>query len=85
MNAKLPPGMGDGRALAQAIVDTLPEPLLILDHDLRVVVASRSYYRAFKVAGRMCKAARCTRWATVSGTFLNSGGCWRKSLPNRPR
>jgi hypothetical protein len=36
-------GMDDGRALAQAIMDTLPEPLLILDDQLRVVVASRSY------------------------------------------
>lgn len=41
--------MDDGRALSQAIVDTLPEPLLILDNDLRVVVASRAYYLAFKV------------------------------------
>jgi chemotaxis protein methyltransferase CheR len=49
MNAKLPPGDDDGRALAQTIVDNLPEPLLILDGDLRVVVASRSYYLAFKV------------------------------------
>lgn len=49
MNAKLPLGMDEGQALAQTIVDNLPEPLLILDSDLRVVVASRSYYLAFKV------------------------------------
>jgi two-component sensor histidine kinase len=49
MDAKLPTGMDDGRALAQAIVDTLPEPLLILDGELRVVVASRSYYLTYKV------------------------------------
>lgn len=34
-------------ALAQAIVDTIHEPLLVLDQDLRVVVASRSFYRKF--------------------------------------
>ena len=34
----------DGRALAQAIVDTVREPLLVLDSDLRVVAASRSFY-----------------------------------------
>ena len=39
----------DGRALAQAIVDTIREPLLVLDEDLRVVAASRSFYRSFKV------------------------------------
>ncbi len=42
-------GIGDGLALAQAIVDTLREPLLVLDNDLRVVTASRSFYRIFDV------------------------------------
>jgi two-component sensor histidine kinase len=36
-------------SIAQAIVDTLREPLLVLDRDLRVVLASRSFYGAFKV------------------------------------
>jgi len=35
-------GLGDMGALAQAIVDTVREPLLVLDRDLRVVAASRS-------------------------------------------
>jgi two-component sensor histidine kinase len=39
----------DGRALAQAIVDTIREPLLVLDQDLRVVLASRSFYMRFKL------------------------------------
>ena len=38
----------DGRALAQAIVDTVREPLLVLDKDLRVVAASRSFYETFQ-------------------------------------
>jgi two-component sensor histidine kinase len=42
-------GIHDGLALAQAIVDTLREPLLVLDNDLRVVAASRSFYLTFKV------------------------------------
>ena len=33
--------------LAQAIVDTVREPLLVLDKDLRIVTASRSFYRTF--------------------------------------
>jgi two-component sensor histidine kinase len=36
-------------ALANAIVDTVREPLLVLDRDLRVVAASRSFYLTFKV------------------------------------
>ena len=35
-------------ALAQAIVDTIREPLLVLDEELRVVAASRSFYLTFK-------------------------------------
>ena len=37
------------RTLEEAIVDTVREPLMVLDDALRVVVASRSFYRAFDV------------------------------------
>src|ERR1700678_3620023 len=40
----------DAGTLAQAIVDTVREPLLVLDKDLRVLAASRSFYQTFKVA-----------------------------------
>lgn len=44
--------------LAHAIVDTVRDPLLVLDPDLRVVAASRSFYRKFQftrdaVVGRL--------------------------------
>ena len=39
----------NSRALAQAIVDTVREPLLVLDKELRVVAASRSFYETFQV------------------------------------
>jgi two-component sensor histidine kinase len=39
----------DAWALAHAIVDTVREPLIVLDQDLRVVAASRSFYLTFKV------------------------------------
>jgi two-component sensor histidine kinase len=40
----------DAGTLAQAIVDTVREPLLVLDKDLRVLAASRSFYSTFQVA-----------------------------------
>ena len=40
----------DAFALAQAIVDTVREPILVFDKDLRVIAASRSFYSAFKVS-----------------------------------
>jgi two-component sensor histidine kinase len=35
--------------LAQAIVNTIPEPFLVLDEEFRVLAASRSFYDVFKV------------------------------------
>ena len=49
MNADLFVDVDDGRALAQAIVDTIREPLLVLDKHLRVIVASRSFYEKFRL------------------------------------
>jgi PAS domain S-box-containing protein len=48
----------DGPSLAEAIVDTVREPLVVLDRNLRVIAASRSFYRTFavereKTEGRM--------------------------------
>lgn len=40
--------VADGHALAQAMVDTVREALLVLDADLRVVAASRSFYSTFQ-------------------------------------
>jgi len=37
------------RDFAADIIDTVREPLLVLDKDLRVISASRSFYRSFKV------------------------------------
>ena len=39
----------DGIALANAIVDTVRDPLVVLDQKLRVVTASRSFYNTFRL------------------------------------
>lgn len=54
-------------ALAHAIVDTIREPLLVLDEDLRVVAASRSYCRFFEVSheetdGRLLSELGAGNW-----------------------
>jgi chemotaxis protein methyltransferase CheR len=41
--------IADACALAQSIVDTVREPVLVLDKGLRVIAASRSFYARFKV------------------------------------
>ena len=60
-------GIADAWALAQGIVDTVREPVLVLDKDLRVIAASRSFYSAFKVEpedtqGRLLYALGDGQW-----------------------
>jgi chemotaxis protein methyltransferase CheR len=43
------PGLESPQTLAQAIVNTIHEPLVVLDAELRVVAASRSFYDIFQV------------------------------------
>ena len=48
-SGKLSIDVDAGRALAQAIVDTIRDPLLVLDQQLRVVTASRAFCRTFRM------------------------------------
>ena len=41
--------LAEAQVLALAIVNTIPEPFLILDEEFRVLTASRSFYEVFKV------------------------------------
>jgi two-component system CheB/CheR fusion protein len=69
------------RELAEAIVDTVIEPLLLLDHELCVVSASRSYYRTFnttasQTTGRRLYELNNSQWDIASlrkklGTILD--------------
>jgi two-component sensor histidine kinase/PAS domain-containing protein len=59
--------IADAWALAQGIVDTVREPVLVLDAELRVIAASRSFYLAFKVSpedtqGRLLYALGDGQW-----------------------
>jgi chemotaxis protein methyltransferase CheR len=38
----------DAQHLALAIIDTFPEPFVVLDGDLNVVAASRCFYEFFR-------------------------------------
>ena len=40
----------DALSYTQAIIDTVREPLLVLDRELRVTTASRAFYRTFGVS-----------------------------------
>ena len=40
----------DVRSLAQIVVETVREPLLVLDHRLTILVASSSFYKSFQIS-----------------------------------
>jgi len=40
----------EARSYAESIVDTIREPLLVLDQDVRVLSANQSFYRTFRVS-----------------------------------
>lgn len=42
--------IGDTRATAQVIMETIREPLLILNRDFRILVATNSFHRLFQIA-----------------------------------
>ena len=39
----------EGNTLAHAIVDTVRDPLLVLDEHQKILAASRSFYRTFQI------------------------------------
>ena len=48
-NRQLLIDIDDVDPLAQGIVDTIRDPLLVLDQDLRVVTANRAFYQTFRM------------------------------------
>ena len=73
----------DALALAQAIVDTVPGPLVVLEQDLRVVAASRSFYQIFglvpdEIQGRFLYEIGDGQWRYVgrSGHLVDLPSCW---------
>ena len=70
------------RNLADAIVDTIHEPLLVLDSDLRVVAASRSFYQTFEVAPDETQGRLFYDLATASGTSRRCACCSKRSFPS---
>ena len=41
--------IGDARSLAQIVVETVREPLLVLDNKLKILVASNSFHKSFQI------------------------------------
>ena len=72
----------DACALAQAIVDTVREPVLVFDKDLRVIAAAALSMRSSRSAPRTPKAGFFTSWAMANGTSHSFDCSWKKSYPS---
>lgn len=58
VTASVKESMNLEQSLARNIIDTVRESLLVLDADLKVVMANRSFYRRFQVAPEATEGAR---------------------------
>jgi PAS domain-containing protein len=67
------PAFEDGRGLAQTIVNTAREPLLVLDKDLRVVAASRSFYVTFQADRQEMQGRLLSHWPIRCCNSTNAG------------
>jgi len=61
----------DGHTLAHAIVDTVREALIVLDRNLRVVAASRSFYQTFGADPQDTQGSY-----SMAGSALEMGQLW---------
>jgi len=57
--------------------------VIVLDQDLRVVAASRSFYLTFKVNADETHGKLCMTSETVNGIFRSFVCCLEKSFPSR--
>ena len=75
------------RALAKAlaygddIIATLREPFLVLDHDLRVKTANRSFYDSFHVSKEETENRLVYDLGNGQWDIPAYGSCWMKSFP----
>ena len=72
----------DACALAQCIVDTVREPVVVLDEGLRVIAASRAFYSAFKVSPEETQGKLLYALGDGNGTFRSFECSWKKSYPS---
>ena len=68
-----------GLDFAEAIVETVREPLVILNQHLEVVKANKTFYETFKARQRRRRGVSFTTLGTDSGISRNCESCWKIS------
>jgi len=67
--------LAQAQALALAIVDTLPEPFLVLDDALLLLAGSRCFYEIYGENAANAHAAQCSNCLGDNGTYLACVSC----------
>lgn len=67
-----------GHVQLQGIVDTVADPMLVLDGNLCVQNASRAFLNTFGVERDDTIGRRLYTLGTASGIFPNSAACWKR-------
>src|SRR6476646_5849370 len=74
----------DVHTLAQGIVDTIRDPLLVLDQHLRVVSANRAFCQTFRITRQNVEDRPVYALVTGSGIFPRFGSYWKISRHSTP-
>jgi PAS domain-containing protein len=65
-------------------VDTIRDPLLVLDQGLRVVTANRAFHQTFRINRQGIQGRPVYELGEASGISPNFGCCWRMSRHSTP-
>ncbi|WP_312470236.1 MULTISPECIES: PAS domain-containing protein [unclassified Rhizobium] len=77
--------MKTGHVLAQGVVDTMTQPVVVLDEHLCVIAANNAFIKAFQVERDDVLSKDFFLLATVNGIFRSCGSSYRSSSLGRPR
>jgi two-component system CheB/CheR fusion protein len=72
------------RDFAEAIIETISQPILVLNGDLRVKRVNSAFCRIFSTTTESTVARACTHLATANGIFRHCVNCWRRSCRSGP-
>ena len=74
-----------GLDFAEAIVETVREPLVILNQNLQVMKANKTFYETFQATREETEQRLIWDLGTDNGTSRNCESCWRTFSPRTQR
>ena len=82
-HAQLKHALQEAREYAEAIMQTVREPLVVLDGDLKIISANRSFYEAFEVTPEQTEGQLLYRLGDRQGDIPNLRELQEEILPGK--